>query len=191
MMTTCKQLNLAALLCCVMVATAWPSSSQARQQQEAYFALAKLSDAAGHVDEPMRLYITQYTSDEEAASLAQTLQTGGPGALLDQMRKQKKGRLVIGRHPVIIVSIVRSHPAKGGRRIVAVMERPIAFFERRHDTRSRQYEFGIITLQLDDTGKGSGKLLPAAKFRFNSDRRLVVETLDINPIRLLNVKPFK
>ena len=53
--------------------------------------------------------------------------------------------------------------------IVMVTNRPMSFGELYNGTRSTDYQFGIVVLDVDKNGKGTGQLAPYA--RSNSTRR--------------------
>lgn len=141
----------------------------------------------------LTIYLDDYTTDAEAQELAQTLKAGGQDAVLKAMDKMKpkKGRVAVVGRTGNDVAIIRSRPAgKGKRRIILVTDRPIGFLELRQGTRSRDYQFGVIELVLDEKGKGEGLALVAAKIWFNKKGELEIEHLGIEPVRLVNVFKF-
>jgi hypothetical protein len=83
----------------------------------------------------------------------------------------------------------RSTPTKGGgRHIVMVTDRPMRFWEAYNSARSTQYPFGIIVLNVDSTGKGTGTLAPICKIKFNKKNELEIEHYGQEPLRLANVR---
>jgi hypothetical protein len=44
---------------------------------------------------------------------------------------------------------------------------PMSFGELYHGGRSTDYQFGIAVLDLDKNGKGTGRLAPGRKIKFN------------------------
>lgn len=139
----------------------------------------------------LTIYIDGYTTDEEATQLAETLKTHGSDAVLKAMEKLNKGRIAPVGRTGNSVAIIRTRPADNGkRRIILVTDRPIGFIELRQGTRSRDYEFGVIELLLDEKGRGEGVALAAAKIKFTSDNTIQVEHYGIEPVRLVNVRAF-
>jgi hypothetical protein len=69
-------------------------------------------------------------------------------------------------------------------------ERPIAFGEAYYNTRSKDYEFGIVELRLDAKGEGQGATIPAATLTLNESGEIEVETtpLSTGPQRLMGVR---
>ena len=164
-----------------------------KKKSEVYSATAfGVAGAAAGQSVSLTIYIDDYTTDAEAHQFAQTLKTGGSDALLKAMDKSKaKGRIAVVGRVGQEVSIIRSRPAdKGHRRIFLVMDRPISFAELRQGTRSRDYEFGVIELLVDEKGKGSGTMLAAAKVKFTKQDTLEIEHYGIQPLRLANVFKF-
>jgi hypothetical protein len=76
----------------------------------------------------------------------------------------------------------------GGMHIVMVTDRPMSFWERYNSGRSTQYPFGIIVLNVDSAGKGTGTLAPICKIKFNKKNELEIEHYGQKPLRLANVR---
>ena len=160
-----------------------------KKKKEVYAAMA-VGGRAGGSTLGLTLYINDYTTDEEAKGLAQTLKTGGPDALLKQVEKLNKGRLAVVGRTGNTVGIIRSRPAGKKRRIIMVTDRPLAFMELHQGTRSSDYRFGVIELLLDEKGKGEGVALLAAKIKFTGGNNIEIEHFGIDPVRLVNVYKF-
>lgn len=184
------------LVLLLSAAVAGPARSEdkpkEKKQKEVYSATA-FAATTGAKSLSLTIYIDDYTTDAEIHALAQTLKTGGSDAVLKAMEKVKpeKGRVAVVGRTGNDVAIIRSRPAeKGKRRIILVTARPIGFLELRQGTRSRDYQFGVMELLLDEKGKGSGTALPAAKIWFNKKGELEIEHLGMEPVRLVNVFKF-
>lgn len=187
------------VVCALSVSLAVPSPQQPNKR-EVFGALAYLPSGAGramvgagarvNVD----LRINSYTTDEEAKMLAGILVDGGPDALLKALEKaDSKGRITLtGRVGFYDFKLIRSHRTETGRRIYAVGDRPVGFLEAYHSARSRDYEFGILQLDLKQKGngkeQGEGALLYAAKIKLLDGNRIDLETYGIEPIRLMGVR---
>jgi hypothetical protein len=140
------------------------------------------------------LYVRNYTSDEEAKSLAAALLEGGSDALLKRLEKAKSiGKITLtGRVGFYDLKLIRSHRTSEGRRIYAVGDRPVGFLEAYVNNRSRDYPFGILQLELkrDEKGReeGTGALLYAAKIKVLDGKTIDVESYGIDAIKLLGVR---
>src|SRR5687767_13522091 len=192
------------LACCFLVIGALTIDTAPAQEQtpqkEKFGALAYLPSGAGpmmagagsrvNVD----LYIDSYTSNAEAKKLAGVLLEGGSDALLKALEKAETiGKIRLsGRVGFYDFKLIRSHRTETGRRIYAVGDRPVGFLEAYHSARSRDYEFGILQLDLKQKGngkeQGEGALLYAAKIKLLDGNRIDLETYGIEPIRLMGVR---
>jgi hypothetical protein len=138
------------------------------------------------------IYITKYTSDQEAQDLAATLKTKGSDALLKAVQKMKEsGRVSVNGSVGWRLPVVRQRATEKGRRIVMFGDRPLSFYEASTAQRSRTYEFGMLILNVDENGQGDGLLYGACKVKFNADNQLDVEHFGQAPVRLANVKLWK
>lgn len=141
--------------------------------------------------------VDEWTSVEERKRLLGVFKEGGSEALMKELRKMKAGHIVppaFSRWPSWEVDVASSIPQPDGGRIVRLFtERPIAFGEAYYDTRSRDYEFGIVELKLDAKGEGEGTTIPAAKLSLDGEGQIVVETTpySVGPQRLIGVRQWK
>lgn len=141
----------------------------------------------------LTLTVERWTTNEERMELYTTLKEKGSDEFLKTMRKTTVGYLRFTgsiRYPLNIAS---SFETEKGRLIRLVCERPIqpAELMGRTPARTRDYEFGVIEFTLDESGKGEGAMIPAAKIEINEEGKIVVETLGLGPQKFLNVKTIK
>lgn len=171
-----------------------------KPKKEKFSALAYMPTGAGpamvgagarvNVD----LYVDSYTSDAEAKSLAGALLEGGSDHLLKALEKaDTRGKVrLVGRAGFYDFKLIRSHQIEGGRRIYAVGDRPMGFLEMYAGSRSQDYPFGIMQLDLKPNKKGReegvGLLMYAAKIKVLEGNRIEVETYGVEPIKLLGVR---
>jgi hypothetical protein len=137
----------------------------------------------------LTVYVQELTIDGEIEELAATLKNKGPDGLVSAMEVIKdKGRLAPTGSVGTGLRVVRIHPTKGGgQHIVLATNRPISFPELYNGTRSRDYKFGIVVLNVDKDGKGTGSFAPLCKIKFNKKNELEVENYGQKPFRLANV----
>jgi hypothetical protein len=189
------------LLALLALSFSMPAPAQEQKRKsEKFGALAYMPHGAGpamvgsgarvNVD----LFVRNYTSDEEAQSLAAALLEGGSEALLKRLEKADSiGKITLtGRVGFYDLKLIRSHQIEGGRRIYAVGDRPVGFLEAYVNNRSRDYPFGILQLDLKRNEKGreegTGALLYAAKIKVLNGNSIDVESYGIGPIKLLGVR---
>ena len=141
----------------------------------------------------VNISISGLTSDGERDELLATLKHKGPDALLEAFEDMKdKGRVspVAGTGTGMHVVRIHENP-NGGAHIVLATNRWITFMEEWGSTRSRDYPFSLVIMDVDKNGKGSGTLAPACKVRFNKRNELEIETFGQKPLRLANVRREK
>jgi len=128
--------------------------------------------------------------------MAAALVEGGPDALLKQLEKAKTiGKIrLTGRAGFYDFKLIRSHQTEGGRRIYAVGDRPVGFLEVYSGSRSQDYPFGILQLDLKKNSKGreegEGALLYSAKIKVLDGNKIDVESYGIGPVKLMGVRKF-
>jgi hypothetical protein len=136
------------------------------------------------------VFITDWTTDQQVKDFTDTLRENGPNGLEKAFDKTKE----VGRvSPTGFVGnsfrFARATPTPGGgRRIVMVTDRPMSFWERYNSGRSTQYPFGIIVLNVDSAGNGTGTLAPICKIKFSKKNELEIEHYGQKPLRLANVR---
>lgn len=139
------------------------------------------------------LDINRQTPDDQAKRFLSNLQESGQDTLLDAIRKEDLGRFSIGAQIGRMLNVVRENEVDGKRRIFVVFERWTQFAELRGGYRSLDYPFGVIELFIDDqTGKGEGTYIAAAKIHWDTDRKtgqsqVEIENFATYPAKLLGV----
>jgi len=137
------------------------------------------------------LTLDRFTPDIEARRDAQILRTRGQDALLDAIRKQKVGTFSLTGQLGRDVNFAHVRRMPDGRlRIVAAFERWLNMYEVRYGTRSQDYPFTYIEIYIDETGKGEGTLIPAARIYFDkkNQNQVDIENFGIYPARLVGVE---
>jgi hypothetical protein len=139
------------------------------------------------------IYITGWTSDQDLQNFATILKAKGPDGLVSALEKTKDvGRLSPTGFVGSGFRIARARPTpEGGLRIVMVTNRPMSFGELYRGSRSTDYQFGIVVLNVDKDGKGTGTLAPVCKIKFNKKGELEIENFGQKPWRLANVRRVK
>jgi hypothetical protein len=180
------------LLVCVALIMPMSATSGAKERTEVFSALAQLPVEGTTTN--VKIYISGYSSAQDAERLHATLLDGGPNALLKVLRKMKSlGRIekegTVGFYDF---KFILSKTTATGRHIYAVADRPIGFLEAYFSTRSKDYPFGIMELDLkagdNEKEKGEGTLIYAAKVRVVDGEKVEVENLTFAPIRLLGIR---
>jgi hypothetical protein len=134
--------------------------------------------------------VQELTSDGDLDELVATLKNKGPDGLVSAMEDIKdKGRVAPTGSVGTGVRVVRIRPNKdGGLHIVLATNRPISFAELYNGTRSGDYKFGLVMLNVDKNGNGTGSFAPLCKIKFNKKNELEIEHYGQKPFRLANVQ---
>jgi hypothetical protein len=135
------------------------------------------------------LYITAWTTDQQVKDYVGVLKEKGPDGLVSAMEKAGDvGRLSPTGFVGSSFRFARYNTTpNGGLHIVMVTNRPMSFGELYRSGRSTDYQFGIVVLDVDKNGKGTGKLAPICKIKFNNQNQLEIENYGQKPFRLENV----
>lgn len=180
------------LLLLVSASLVMPAIEAKDGKEENFSALAQLPVAGTTMN--VRIYIKSYSTQQDADRLHGILSDGGPSALLKTLKKMKPiGRIeregTVGFYDFKLI-LSKSTPT--GRHIYAVADRPIGFLEAYAGSRSEDYPFGILELDLTTGGKGKekgeGSLIYAAKIKLVNGEKVDIENLTFAPIRLLGVQ---
>lgn len=141
----------------------------------------------------MNIYVEQTSTSGEIEELLGILKSKGQDALVSAMEKMKdKGRVApTGSTGTGMKTITIRPRAGGGQHIVLATNRWLSFTELINGTRSKDYPIGIVVLDVDKDGKGTGSFAPLCKVKFNKAKELEIEHYGQKPFRLANVKREK
>ena len=135
--------------------------------------------------------VNRWSTDEEREALLTTLQEKGQDALLAALEKI---RPPVGymRTPTSVgydLYYARNEAQPdGGRKVVFATNRRVNFREAANNARSMDYQFTLIEIHLDKSGKGEGKMVPAAKVSWDAKaKKIEIENYNALPVDLVNV----
>lgn len=148
---------------------------------------ATVASPVGGGTSPVMIHIDHYSSDAEVQKLAGILDNKGPDALRDALWDLEAGYIRVGGGLGYPIAAARSRQTENGRVIRLMMDRPISFRESVNNTRSTDYPFGYIEINLDKTGKGEGRFFAAAKVTMTAGT-VDIESYSPQPLRLLGVQ---
>jgi len=81
---------------------------------------------------------------------------------------------------------------EGGRRLVLATDRPVGFREAASASRTMDYPFTIIEVQLDKDDKGVGKILAGTRLYIDKkSKELVLENYAQQPVRFNEIRRLK
>jgi hypothetical protein len=188
-MKTKRLFALCLLVCCAGTPTF--SKSKDNNRRERFTAtLVDVSGPRAGTVRPIEIYINDYSSDAESNQLAGAFADGGSKALFKVLTKMKpKGRIAPVGRVGYEVRYIRSMQTPNGRKIVMLTDRPIGFLEAYYGTRSKDYQYALIEINIKDDGKkGDGSLIYAAKVKAFAGNTIEVENFGIQPAKLMVVR---
>jgi hypothetical protein len=135
------------------------------------------------------LRVDGFVDDAALRDAELTLVNSGQEAMFAALWKMKpSGWLQLDRDTGYPVAVVAQRRVAGGVEVTAVLDRPVSFREFWNGTLSRDYPFGLVVIHLDDTGKGSGTLVPAARAKVAKDGTMTFSDYERVPYRILRVR---
>ena len=138
----------------------------------------------------VKIWIDRLTTDAEAATLAERVRAKGPDALEQALFGATVGRLQIGDRLGYPIAFARRFADADGEHLLLIAQRPISFREIFRNTRSRDYPYTVVELDLDASGHGSGEVLSAARVRTLANGEVELQNLEFLTARLLAVSPL-
>lgn len=137
---------------------------------------------------PIVVHVDSYSPVGDVRALALLLKDKGEASVENALFGMKaRGWIRVGSSLGYEVPLIRSTPTPTGRRIVVIADRPLQFWEQWRGTRSLQYPFGMVVLDLDRSGHGEGKLIAAMRARFESNGKVELESFGTEPFRIMGV----
>jgi hypothetical protein len=185
-----RKIAIAIAFACLFIAG---SPRHASAQEEAYTASARVGSDAGGGLVQFNFTITKWATQDEIKALGAVLKDKGQNALLDELKKLDAGRIRRVGDTGIEIAVAEKSQHGGKTIITLIAARRMTLSEmNRGRSTSTDYPFGFMQVQLDDKGEGSGKMVTAAKIKYDKDGdafRLDPFGNGATPIN--NVRPLK
>lgn len=138
----------------------------------------------------IEISVTRWSTPAERETLLAALFKEGSNELLDKLRDMRPvGRIYSSNTIGYDLKFAEQQPAPdGGRTIVLGTDRPMSFREIFNQTRSAEYPFTWVQINMRADGSGDGELAIRARvFGDRPNRPIEVETFEIQPIKLQRV----
>ena len=169
------------------------ASAQENQKREHIQATAEgTSTQLGRIVN-IDIIINEHSTADDQKALIEAFQLKGSEGIANALDKMhSKGRIAITGTLGYDVNYIREFPMPdGSRKIRLITDRPIAFGEHWHATRSRDYDLSAAEIIISpQKGKGQGTVLPACQFKIDKQNELQIETFQ-NPWKLVNIRVSK
>lgn len=138
----------------------------------------------------IEISVTRWSTAAERETLLAALFKEGSNELLDKLRDMRPvGRIYSSNTIGYDLKFAEQQLLPdGGRKIVLATDRPMSFREIFNQTRSADYPFTWVQINMRADGTGQGELAVRARvFGDRPNRPIEVETFEIQPIKLQRV----
>jgi hypothetical protein len=177
------------------VLAAWLTTGLAAQthgQPEDFTAVAIANNNLGSGAGTVQISVDRWSTDAERARLIAALREKGPRAMMDALQDMPRTGFIrtpdsLG-HPLHFAYQTKGED--GGRRIVIATDRPIAFWEHWSGSRTVDYPFTVIQMNIGPDGRGTGTLSEATRILAYGDI-IELENFASAPIMLKDIQAEK
>ena len=190
---TKRQLTSAVLLAVGMALAPSPGAAQTGAETFTATAAIKTVAAGASATAPVRIALDRKMPVAEADKYAAAFKSGGAAALRKAVGVARIGAVTLGAAKPVPVLIAFERPTGAGRLITIVTDTPLLFVGASlPGAKAKEgYEFGLIDIEVDAQGAGSGTVSPAAKIGLNPQGAFVVTDYSQELVRLTNVARAK
>jgi hypothetical protein len=189
---TFRQLTMGAVTLGMVVTAA--ASSLNGQAAETFAATASVKGAGGSAaSAPVTVTVDRKMSKAEADKFAEAFRSGGAAGLRKALEGVKPtGSVTLGKGKPVPARLAIERPVEKGRLLTIVTDTPLLFLGASlpYAKAKSGYHFGVVDLEVDAAGSGTGTLAPAAKITVKGGA-FVVEDYGSELVRLTAVKPVK
>jgi len=163
-----------------------------KKKPEAYSAVAiGTGGSVGGSTIQFDFRVTEYTTDEELNKFAALLKEKGPDALRRALENEDRGRINPAGRIGNQIAVARKRQQGADTIITIVTARVMPFTELYRSGRSTDYPFGFLQVKLNGQGEGTGKIMAAAKIKFNKKNgQYEIESYGNQYIKAVNVRPW-
>jgi hypothetical protein len=188
-----RQMAMVGVVAGAMAGASVPAAS-AQSTPETFTGTATIKTAgAAAASAPITIVVSRKLSQSEADSLTSAFKTGGAPALRKALAAvAPTGTVRLGQGEPTSTRLTIERPTDKGRLLTIVTEQPLLFLGAgMPKAKSKEgYEFGIIDIEVDAAGSGSGTLAPAAKVSVRQGA-FVVDDYAAEVVQLVGVKKVK
>jgi len=179
----------------LVLTAAFPILMAAQPPSETFSATAQVKSAGGGAaSAPVTIVVERKMTQAEADKLLAAFKTGGSAALRKALTGvPNTGSVRVGSAgSPVPTRMTLERPTANGRLLTIVTDQPILFLGAgAPDAKSKEgYEFGVIDLEVDAKGSGTGSIAPAAKVAVKQGV-FVVSDYASEFVKLADVKKVK
>jgi hypothetical protein len=164
------------------------AGAQTSGEREEFTAIAIANDDLGSGATNLVIQINRWSTDAERGKFLDVLRKDGPKEALGEMNRARSVGTI--RTPGSLGYDLRyaqqTKGEDGGRQILLMTDRPLGFWETWNHSRSTDYPFTVIQMEMKRDGRGQGTLSDYAKL-LSLGKFVEVENLSTSPIKLTQI----
>ena len=180
------------LVACAIASAFVVAAAQGKGETLTATATVKAASGAA-ASAPVTIVITRTMAAEEADKLVAALKSGGAAGLKKALAGVKPtGSVTIGNGKPTPTRMTVERTTDKGRLITIITDRPLLFVGASLPGAKPKagHDFGVLDIEVDSSGAGSGTMAPAATIKV-SGNAIVVGDYGAESVRLVDVKRAK
>jgi hypothetical protein len=135
------------------------------------------------------LRVDAYASDHDLRAVEKVLAERGQEAMFATLGAMKPNGWLNFEHDLgYPVTVLGEQPTGDRRRIVALLNRPLAARELSLNARTVDWPFSLVVLEIDSHGAGSGTFVPAAQAKLDKQGNIAFDDYVRIPFRIMRVR---
>ena len=163
----------------------------AKAQNEAYSGILATSNA-GAKQIRFTFTITKWATEDEIKQLGKVLKEQGQNALFDELKKLDAGRINQVGETGNQIAVAEKSTAGSDTIITLITARRMSVAEQSRKATNTNYPFGFLQVKLNDKGEGTGKMVTAAKIKYDESKgHAVLDPYGSGATPVTNVQPLK
>ena len=163
-----------------------------KAQDESYSAILATRNA-GAQQIRFTFRITKWSTQDEIKELGKVLKEQGQDALFNELKKLDAGRINQVGETGNQIAVAEKSSSDGSTVITMITARRMSAAEQaRSGGTHTDYPFGFLQVTLNDKGEGTGKMVTAAKIKYDESKgHAVLDPYGSGATPVTNVQPLK
>ena len=163
----------------------------AKAQKESYSAvMVTRAPSTQHVR--FTFTITKWATEDEIKLLGGVLKERGPNALFDELKKLDAGRINAAGDIGNQIAVAEKSTSGNNTVITMINARRMSTGEMGRKAAHTDYPFGFLQVTLNEKGEGTGKMVMAAKIKYDKSKgQTALEPYGNGAVQVTDVQPLK
>jgi hypothetical protein len=163
----------------------------AKAEDESYSAILAAGNA-GAQQTRFTFTITKWATQDEIKQLGQVLKDHGQDALYAELKKLDSGRINQVGETGNQIAVAEKSTAGDKTVITVITARRMSATNQRVGVTNTDYPFAFLQVMVNDKGEGTGKMVTAAKIKFDEQKgHAVLDPYGNGSSPVTNVQPLK